>query len=153
MKSRLEPPMRTFLVALLGALLAAPAAATNTTTFPDEPYYSKGVFENFRELYVEPAEFVKSLKPVAPATSGPATGDLVVRNDTIGFIYLQVNGTEVGVLTPMMTGILHDLPAGQYDVALRMANGFVETRRVSTTAPAQQAEPPAAPVVSGPVNP
>lgn len=122
-------------LALAGALLAAPAYATNTKTFPVNPYYSTGKMENFRELYVDPDKFVAGLEPLAPAEGEAATGSqLRIMNDTIGFIKVTVNGVEVGVLTPMIEGVLNDVAPGAYEVTIEMANKLRTTYRLSTTA-------------------
>jgi hypothetical protein len=118
-------------LALAGTLFAAPAFATNTNTFPVNPYYSTGTMENFRELYVDPDKFVQGLEPVAPLEGGEAQANaqLHIMNDSIGFIKVTVNGTEVGVLTHMVEG-------GQYEVMYEMPNGFRTTYKLSTTAAA-----------------
>ncbi len=128
-------------LALAAALLAAPAYATNTKTFPVNPYYSTGKMENFRELYVDPDKFVDGLEPVAPL-EGEAAGPHVLRimNDTIGFLIVTVNGVEVGVLTPMIEGVLHGVPAGQYEVTIEMPNKLRTTYKLSTT-PAPEPAP------------
>lgn len=121
---------------LAGTLLAAPAYATNTHTFPVNPYYSTGTMQNFRELYVDPDKFVQGLEPVAPL-EGPeaqANAQLRILNDSIGFIKVTVNGTEVGVLTPMVEGVLNNVKPGQYEVVFEMPNGLRTTYRLSTSA-------------------
>ncbi|MFH1470036.1 MAG: hypothetical protein ABIO70_36970 [Pseudomonadota bacterium] len=130
--------MRFFLaLALLGSLLTATAYAEGTTTFPNNPYYSKGAVEGFRWLYVDPDPFVQSLAPVAPLESAEAQGatasaDLRIKNDTLGWIKVEVNGTEIGILTPTVDGVLHDVKPGQYDVTIEMANKLRTTYRIST---------------------
>ncbi len=125
-------------LALAGTLFAAPAFATNTNTFPVNPYYSTGTMENFRELYVDPDKFVQGLEPVAPLEGGEAQANaqLHITNDSIGFIKVTVNGTEVGVLTPMVEGVLNNVKPGQYEVIYEMPNGLRTTYKLSTTAAA-----------------
>jgi hypothetical protein len=128
-------------LALLGSLAAAPVFAGGTTTFPNNPYYSKGAVEGFRWLYVDPDPFVKGLKPVAPLEGSevPSSGELHIRNDTIGWVKVEVNGTEIGILTPTVEGVLHNVAPGQYDVTIEMANKLRTTYRVSTR-PAEPAQ-------------
>ena len=137
-------------LALAGALLAAPAYATNTKTFPVNPYYSTGTMENFRELYVDPDKFVAGLEPVATIDGeAPAHSQLRIKNDTIGFLVVTVNGVEVGVLTPMVEGVLNNVPAGQYEVIFEMPNKLRTTYTLSTTAaPAPAPAPAATPAAS-----
>jgi hypothetical protein len=127
--------MRLFLtLAFAGSLLAAPAIASNTKTFPNNPYYSTGVMENFRELYVDPDKFVEGLEPVAPLEGeAQPKSELHLMNDTIGFIKVSINGVEVGVITPLVEGVVHGLPAGQYEVVYEMPNGFRTTYKLATT--------------------
>ena len=117
-------------------LLAAPAIASNTKTFPANPYYSTGTMENFRELYVDPDKFVGGLEPVAPldGADAQAGSQLRILNDTIGFVVVTVNGVEVGVLTPMIEGVLNDVKPGQYEVTIEMANKLRTTYRLSSSA-------------------
>ncbi len=129
--------MRQFLtLALFAAMLAAPAYASNTKTFPVNPYYSTGTMENFRELYVDPDKFVQSLEPVAPleGAEAPASAQLRIMNDTIGWVMVTVNGVEVGMITPMVEGVLNNVKPGQYEVVIEMANKLRTTYRLSTTA-------------------
>jgi hypothetical protein len=137
-------------LALAAALFTAPAFASNTTTFPSNPYYSTGTMENFRELYVDPDKFVGGLEPVAPLegeVDGPA--QLRIMNDTIGFLIVTVNGVEVGVLTPMIEGVINGVKPGQYEVVIEMPNKLRTTYRLSTTAaPEAEAAPEAAPAAS-----
>jgi hypothetical protein len=128
-------------LALACTLLAAPAFATNTQTFPVNPYYSTGTMENFRELYVDPDKFVQGLEPTAPleGADAQAASQLRIANDTIGFVVVTVNGVEVGVLTPQIEGVLNGVKPGQYEVTIEMANKLRTTYRLSTTAaPAPQ---------------
>lgn len=137
--------MRRFLtLAVFGAMLAMPAFATNTKTFPNNPYYSAGVMENFRELYVDPDKFVGSLEPVAALEGGEAQtkAELRIMNDTIGWVMVTINDVEVGMLTPMVEGVLKGVKPGQYEVVIEMANKLRTTYRLSTTA--AQAPKPAA---------
>ncbi|MBN1334372.1 MAG: hypothetical protein JXB39_00265, partial [Deltaproteobacteria bacterium] len=55
-------------------------------------------------------------------------------NDTIGFVKVTVNGVDVGMLKPMMTGVISGVKPGVYDVTITMANQFQETRRLATVA-------------------
>jgi len=131
------------LLALAGTLLVSPAFASNTTTFPDNPYLSTGTVEGFRWVYVEPDAFVKGLTPVAPlgGPEAPVNADLHIKNDTIGWVKVTVNGVEVGILSPLVEGVLHDVKPGQYDVTVEMANKLRTSYRISTVA----APPPAPP--------
>jgi hypothetical protein len=117
-------------------LLAAPAIASNTKTFPANPYYSTGTMENFRELYVDPDKFVAGLEPAAPleGADAQAASQLRIHNDTIGFVVVTVNGVEVGVLTPHIEGVLNGVKPGQYEVTIEMANKLRTTYRLSTSA-------------------
>ncbi len=131
-------------LALAGALLAAPAYASNTKTFPANPYYSTGSMENFRELYVDPDKFVAGLEPLPAAEGEAAVGtQLRIMNDTIGTLEVTVNGVEVGRLTPMIEGVLNNVKPGHYEVTIQMPNGMRTTYRLSTTA-APAVEPAAA---------
>ena len=72
---------------------------------------------------------------------------LRIKNDTIGFIKVTINEVEVGLLTPMVEGVLNNVKPGQYDVTFEMANKFRTTYRLSTVPgppPAPPAEPAAA---------
>ena len=123
-------------LALAGTLLAAPAYATNTKTFPVNPFYSTGAMENFRELYVDPDKFIGGLEPVAPleGDAAQANAQLRIVNDTIGFLVVTVNGVEVGVITAMVEGVLNGVKPGQYEVTVEMPNKLRTTYRLSTTA-------------------
>ncbi len=121
-------------LAFAACLLASPAFASNTKTFPNNPYYSTGTMENFRELYVDPDKFVAGLEPVAPLEGeAQEKAQLRIMNDTIGFLIVTINGVEVGVLTPMIEGVLNDIKPGTYEVTIEMPNKMRTTYKLSTT--------------------
>ncbi len=148
--------MRLLSVLLAVAALAAPPAlASNVSTFPNEPYDTAGPIQDFRDLFVDPATFPQTLMPVAPLPVPPSgtpagphvgpTADLRIPNETLGWVTVTVNGVQVGMLKPMMTGVISGVKPGQYDVTLTMANRFEETRRLTTVA-----TPPPKPEVAPP---
>ncbi len=134
-------------LAAAALFLSADSQATNTKTYPVNPYYSSGTMAGFRELYVDPEKYVQSVTPSEAVEGGGAerNAELHIYNDTIGWIKVSVNGQEIGILTPMVEGVISNIKAGQYDVTFEMANKFKTTYRLSTvpmeTAPAEKAAP------------
>ncbi len=74
--------------------------------------------------------------PPAPPTviEEPETGkgDLPIVNTGSSWGVVSLNGREVGRVAPLTNAVVHDVPAGFYDVAIRFQNGFEEKQRVHT---------------------
>jgi len=104
-------------------VFAGTAIASNVNTFPNDPYNSKGQFENVRHLAVDPAAAAKALKPVTPGTGDPSA-NLVLMNATASFVNLYVNGMRIGDIEPLDTATLGGLQPGAYEVVMVLPNGF-----------------------------
>ncbi|MCK6523555.1 hypothetical protein L6R49_19260 [Myxococcota bacterium] len=124
----------TLALALLG--LAAPAALAEGGGFgpyAPNPTLTRGRLEGFRELYVA-ADALDSLSPAralppegdAPPPAG--IGDLQLINRTNAFTDVEIAGVKVGRVGPLTTAVIHDLPAGVYDVRFTAPNGLSVVR-------------------------
>jgi hypothetical protein len=121
-------------VLFLSLLLAAEEPRVRPDTYTVNPRYSTGPIENFRDVYVDPAQAPAQLKP-SEAQGG--TSDLSIRNEMMGWTEVTVGGTKIGTIDSLTTGVVRGVPAGTYEVVLRYSNGFEKKLRVSTmTAPA-----------------
>ena len=147
----------------LSLLLAAEEPRVRPDTYTVNPRLSTGPIENFREIYVDPAQAPAQLKP-SEAQSG--SSDLSIRNDTMGWSEVTVGGTKIGTIDSLTTGVIHGVPAGTYDVVLRYSNGFEKKLRVgtmntvaasttttTTTTTTTMAPPPPAPTGDGQKTP
>jgi hypothetical protein len=94
------------------------------------PRYSTGPIENFRQVYVDPAQAPAQLKPTQPQGSGMS--DLTIYNDRQGWGDVTVSGMKIGLLDSLTKGVIHGVPSGTYDVMLQYSNGFQKTLHVST---------------------
>ena len=151
----------------LALFLAQPALAADLPlrplTYNLDPKLSQGAIANFRELYVDPDAFVKSVQPATPpkaapvtpppveqaptadgaappapavtatAVNVPPTGMLLVTNDRGSWATVTINGTKVGKVGPQIVGVLSLVASGTYTVALTWANGLTQTYDVDTT--------------------
>jgi hypothetical protein len=115
----------------LSLFLAAEEPRVRPDTYTVNPRYSTGPIENFRDVYVDPAQAPAQLKP-AEAQSG--TSDLSIRNDMMGWSEVTVGGTKIGTIDSLTTGVIRGVPAGTYEVTLRYSNGFEKKLRVGTMA-------------------
>jgi hypothetical protein len=157
--------MRLALAPLVVALcLAAPAAIAEDRggfgPYAPSPTLTKGRMEGFRELYAPP-EAVEEVGPARPLpTEGDTTpavglGDLKLINRTNAFTDVEIDGVKLGRVGPLTTAVIHDLPAGVYDVRFTAPNGLsvvraVEVRPVEIK---RAAEVKPAPLLTGPPPP
>lgn len=123
--------------ALLG-LVASAAAAEDRGGFgpyAPSPTLTRGRLEGFRELYVAP-EVADSLSPARPlptvddAPPPVGLGDLELINRTNAFTDVEIAGVKLGRVGPLTTALIHDLPAGVYDVRFTAPNGLSVVRAV-----------------------
>jgi hypothetical protein len=107
------------------------------------PKPSEGRVEGFWQVVVAPDAFADSLKSKTPVPSDastavstelPAVGDLPLKNIASARVWVQVNGTKIGLLGPYSTGVLHGVQAGYYDVSMTVPNGYARTSEVRTSA-------------------
>lgn len=117
------------------ALAVANAEGGGFGPYAPSPTLTKGRMEGFRELYVAP-EAVEGLSParVLP-TDGDAPppvglGDLQLTNATNAFTDVEIAGMKLGRVGPLTTAVIHDLPAGVYDVRFTAPNGLSVVRAV-----------------------
>lgn len=118
--------------------LAAPAALAEGGGFgpyAPSPTLTRGRLEGFRELYVAP-EAVDTVSPARPlpaegdAPPPAGIGDLQLKNSTNAFTDVEIAGVKVGRVGPLTTAVIHDLPAGVYDVRFTAPNGLSVVRAV-----------------------
>jgi hypothetical protein len=114
---------------VLFTLLTPAFAQENRNLYQDNPALTKGLLEDFRELYVDAENFASQ---VTPMDAADGTGKLVVYNRTSSPMELEVNGVRVGMLHPATPAILHGMPAGSYQVSLTSLSNFKATKWVST---------------------
>lgn len=140
-------------------LIADPALAQDMPlrplTYNLDPKLTEGACANFRELYVDPASFVASLKParpptmaspaltstagaspdagVATAVNAPPTGTLFIVNDRGSWAEVAVNGTRLGKIGPYIVGTVGPVPSGGYTVDLTYSNGYTFSADVATS--------------------
>ena len=126
--SKDEPVQALF----LSLLLAAEEPLRRPDTYTVNPRLSTGPIENFREIYVDPAQAPAQLKPAEAEGSG--TSDLTIYNDMLGWGDVTVSGTKIGLLDSLTNGVIHGVPAGTYEVTLTYSNGFEKKLRISTMA-------------------
>lgn len=149
-------------------------------TYPLDGKLSDPPIAHFRKLYVDPAAFVGSLKPVAPpsvsaaatantpggvsatAINTPPTGNLLVLNDRGSPAEVAINGTKVGQIGPSVYGVVGPVPSGSYKVTITWSNGLSLTSDVATTnspapgawgGPPPSIEPPTGPMSSKATGP
>jgi hypothetical protein len=114
----------------LSLLLTAEEPLRRPDTYTGvNPRYSTGPIENFRQVYVDPAQAPAQLKPAEPKGG---TSDLTIYNDRQGWGDVTISGTKIGLLDSLTNGVIHGVAAGTYDVTLTYSNGFVKNLRVST---------------------
>jgi len=115
----------------LSLLLAAEEPLRRPDTYVGaNPRYSTGPIENFRQVYVDPAQAPAQLKPAEPQGSGMS--DLSIYNDRQGWGDVTVSGTKIGLLDSLTNGVIHGVAAGTYEVTLHYSNGFEKKLRIST---------------------
>ena len=64
----------------------------------------------------------------------PKTGDLPVRNEFTSYADVTISGISVGRIGPLTTAVFKEVPAGFYEVELKLQNGFQRTFEVRTEA-------------------
>jgi hypothetical protein len=62
----------------------------------------------------------------------PARADLPVQNVASARAVLRIGGVQVGEVGPRATAVIHDVPAGTYDLEFVMPNGYVRRSRATT---------------------
>lgn len=120
-------------------------------TYPLDGKLSDPPIAHFRKLYVDPAAFVGSLKPVAPpsisagatantpggvsatAINTPPTGNLLVLNDRGSPAEVSINGAKVGQIGPYVYGVVGPVPSGNYQVTITWPTGYSQTQDVKTS--------------------
>ena len=115
----------------LALLLSAEEPLRRPDTYAGvNPRYSTGPIENFRQIYVDPAQAPAQLKPLEQGGSGMS--DLAIYNDRQGWGDVTVSGTKIGLLESLTKGVIHGVPAGTYEVTLQYSNGFQQKLRIRT---------------------
>ncbi len=123
----------------LKMVMADPRLPNKPTTHILDDRVSTGIVENFRELYVNPAQVGKSLQPVGKL--GPVgrmlspsseRASIPIVNETSSYAEVSVNGVRIGVIDALQNGAIHDVPHGLYEVTFGLQNGYTETRTVHT---------------------
>lgn len=123
----------------LKMVMADPRLPNKPTTHILDDRVSTGLVENFRELYVNPAQVGKSLEPVGKL--GPVgrmlspagkRASIPIVNETSSYAEVSVNGVKIGVIDALQNGAIHDVPHGLYEVTFGLQNGYTETRTVHT---------------------
>ncbi|MEL6342873.1 MAG: hypothetical protein AAFV53_07050 [Myxococcota bacterium] len=118
--------------------LCHPAAAAEPTelrplrplTYPANPDLSEGGAVNFYRLYVDPAAIAGQLSPTEAAGEGKA--ELPIINETLAWQEVVVNDTKIGLIGPLTTAVIHDVPAGVYTVAMTNSTGYTASSKVET---------------------
>jgi outer membrane protein OmpA-like peptidoglycan-associated protein len=123
----------------LKMVLADPRLPSKPTTHILDDRISTGRIENFRELYVNPAQIGESLMPTR--SLGPVarmnnprgkSASIPILNETSSYAEVSVNGVKIGVIDALQNGAIHDVPAGLYEITFGLQNGYEETRTVAT---------------------
>lgn len=123
----------------LKMVMADPRLPNRPTTHILDDRVSTGRIENFRELYVNPAQVGESLDPVGRL--GPVarmnnprgkSSSIPIVNETSSYAEVSVNGVKVGVIDALTNGAIHDVEPGLYEVTFGLQNGYEETRTVAT---------------------
>lgn len=123
----------------LKMVMADPRLPNKPTTHILDDRVSTGLVENFRELYVNPAQVGKSLEPVGKL--GPVgrmlspadkRASIPIVNETSSYAEVSVNGVKIGVIDALQNGAIHDVPHGLYEITFGLQNGYTETRTVHT---------------------
>lgn len=123
----------------LKMVMADPRLPNKPTTHILDDRVSTGRIENFRELYVNPAQIGESLKPkgkLGPVArmSNPKgkSASIPIVNETSSYAEISVNGVKIGVIDALQNGAIHDVPAGTYEITFGLQNGYEEVRTVAT---------------------
>lgn len=123
----------------LKMVMADPRLPNKPTTHILDDRVSTGLVENFRELYVNPAQVGKSLEPVGKLGPvgrmlSPANkrASIPIVNETSSYAEVSVNGVKIGVIDALQNGAIHDVPHGLYEITFGLQNGYTETRTVHT---------------------
>jgi outer membrane protein OmpA-like peptidoglycan-associated protein len=123
----------------LKMVMADPRLPNKPTTHILDDRVSTGIVENFRELYVNPAQVGKSLQPVGKLGPvgrmlSPAAkrASIPIVNETSSYAEVSINGVRIGVIDALQNGAIHDVPHGLYEVTFGLQNGYTETRTVHT---------------------
>jgi hypothetical protein len=125
-------------LAALVVVLAAPAALAEGGGFgpyAPSPTLTQGRLEGFREVVVE-VQTVDGLSPTRPLPAEGDTpppvgiGDLQLINRTNAFTDVEIAGVKVGRVGPLTTAVIHNMPAGVYDVRFTAPNGLSVVRAV-----------------------
>ena len=100
--------------------------------FPADPALSNGSVDNFQRLYCDPNTITSELKPVT-ATEGK--GHLYIRNEYTAWADISVGEQKIGRLQPLTAGVIHDLPAGTYEVFISVEKmQYVDKEMITTLA-------------------
>lgn len=107
-----------------------PERALRPTTHPADLALTDGAVENFQRLYCDPATVASQLKPT---TAAEGTGHLYIRNNYTAWVDVSIGDIKIGRLQPLTVAVLHDLPAGSYDVAISVEKmQYVDTLSIAT---------------------
>ncbi len=100
------------------------------TIFPADPALSNGPVDNFQRLYCDPNKVASEVKPVEAAEG---TGHLYIRNEYTGWADVSVGEHKIGRLQPLTAGVLHDVPAGTYEVFISVEKmQYVDKEMIET---------------------
>ncbi len=123
----------------LKMVMADPRLPNKPTTHILDDRVSTGRIENFRELYVNPAQIGESLSPIGQLgpvgkMQSPANqrASIPIVNETSSYAEISVNGVKIGVIDALQNGAIHDVPHGIYEVTFGLQNGYQETHTVNT---------------------
>jgi hypothetical protein len=122
---------------LLASLSIANAENENRplrpTTHPADPALSQGVVDNFQRLYCDPDQITSQ---ITPKVAGEGTESLVIPNQFTGWVDVSVGENRIGRLGPLTTGVINNVPAGEYDISLSVermqyvANKTIKTQKL-----------------------
>jgi hypothetical protein len=119
---------------LLASLSIANAENENRplrpTTHPADPALSQGAVDNFQRLYCDPDQIASQIKPTVAAEG---TESLVLPNQFNGWVDVSVGENRIGRLGPLTTGVINNVPAGEYAVSFSVERmQYVAKKSIST---------------------
>lgn len=100
------------------------------TVHPADPALSNGPVDNFQRLYCDPNKIAEEVRPVKAAEG---TGHLYIRNEYTGWADVSVGDHKIGRIQPLTAGVLHDIPAGTYEVSISVEKmQYVDKQLIDT---------------------
>jgi outer membrane protein OmpA-like peptidoglycan-associated protein len=137
---------------MLLSLLISAAYATHVPTYEQDNLRTTGPLAGMESLVVEPAAFLKEVKPLAnpPGAgveklkneAGDAPDILKFTNPMSNWAWVTVNGIKVGTINPYGTITFTGLPSGWYQLDLAQPTGFVRHFAVRVGPPPPPPPPP-----------